>query len=564
MTILHTLIVSFLFCLLHGVQATEGSGGSSGDSPGDNPAQWSGWGGNIHNNRWSAQNNLLSSANIRSLADHCTLNFPIGVSATPVVSGDAVYFPTWDGLFVALDYRSCRVLWQVNVTSIIHNFKTPTPFQAQNTRPVSRTSPQIDGNVVYFGTLTHALVVAVSKTTGRTLGVVQINDHPLAIITMSPTFFDGKLFVGTSSTEENVTLLPGYRCCSFVGNMVAVAFNAASGRFRVVWDISSISKPRQREGWAGAALWGSQPSIDVSRRLVFVGTGNAYSLSNATIHCQASRVPPEVPYTTNIDTCLPSDVWQDSVLAINLDSGRVAWVQQRPGVDMFTAACGYPNFGPQNTELCRGIPGPDSDFGMAPTFVPSSRHSGGGDKVVVGRKNGELYALSPQDGHIFWVTVTSPKGITGGLSWGIAVDDSRAYFTAINSDYKTWQLQPSGQTITRSAYGAVSLSNGAVLWETAVPRSGLSLGPPTVVGDLVLVARTGQDPNGTASYDQSQGGLVALNKVTGGVIQDLVLSTNFHGGVAIEGQYVLFGTGYSGFGAPALVPGVFHVMKVRT
>ncbi len=541
--------LTVLLGLLFGVQAH-----------GTSEPEWSGWGGNIRNNRWASQNSIISSANILSIADHCNASFTVGVSATPVISGSAVYFPTWEGLFVALDYTSCQVLWQINVTAIIYAYAPVSTFQAQNTRPVSRTSPQINGNVVYFGTLTHALVVAVNKNTGSTVGIIQINPDPIAIVTMSPTFFDGKLFIGASSVEENLTLLPGYQCCSFVGNMVALSFNAATGQFRVLWNVSSISQRRHREGWAGAAIWGSQPSIDTSRRQVFVGTGNAYSASNATTRCQLSVVPPETPYTLNSDGCLPSDVWQDSVIAIDIDHGNVNWVQQRPGVDIFTAACGYPGFGAQNTTLCPGIPGPDADFGMAPTYVPNS---GGQDKVVVGRKNGDLYAISAQNGHVLWATTTGPGGITGGLSWGISVDDSRVYFTVINANYKTWQLQPSGQTINRSAYGAVSLSNGAVLWETAVPMNGVSLGPPTVVGDIVLVARTGQDPDGTASYDQSQGGLVALNKATGHVIMDFGLSTNFHGGVAIQGQYVLFGTGYSGFGAASLVPGGFHVMRVR-
>src|SRR3569833_597775 len=119
--------------------------------------------------------------------------------------------------------------------------------------------------------------------------------------------------------------------------------------------------------------------------------------------------------------------------------------------------------------------------------------------------------MSAADGHILWATSTSPKGITGGLSWGIAVDDSKVYFTAINADFKTWQQQPSGQTVNRSAYGAVSLSTGAIHRETVVPMYGVALGPPSVVGVLVLVARRGLDPDCTASYDQSLGGLVALN-----------------------------------------------------
>jgi hypothetical protein len=89
------------------------------------------------------------------------------------------------------------------------------------------------------------------------------------------------------------------------------------------------------------------------------------------------------------------------------------------------------------------------------------------------------------------------------------------------------------------------------------------MGPPTIVGELILVARTGQDPAGTSKYDQSQGGLVALSKNNGKVINDRTLSTNFHGGVALDGPYVLFGTGYSGPGAAATVPGGFHVLKAK-
>jgi outer membrane protein assembly factor BamB len=116
--------------------------------------------------------------------------------------------------------------------------------------------------------------------------------------------------------------------------------------------------------------------------------------------------------------------------------------------------------------------------------------------------------------------------------------------------------------VNRSAYGAASLATGDLLWETAVPQNGVAYGPPGVVGDLVLVARTGQDPNGTSNYDQTPGGLVALDKRTGTVIMDYALDTNFHGAVAIRDRYVLFGLGYSGFEPLALIPGSFNVLKV--
>jgi outer membrane protein assembly factor BamB len=187
------------------------------DSPTASFPTWSGWGANFYNNRWASQNSDISSSSILSLASHCLVSYPLGVSATPVVFGDNVYYPTWNGSFVALDYTTCQVLWKISVTDIVVNFAPISQLQANVSFPVSRTSPQIDGEILFFGTQLHALVVAVNRLTGQTLGAIQINSHPVAIVTQSPTFYNGVLFVGSSSLEEDAALLPGYVCCSFVG-----------------------------------------------------------------------------------------------------------------------------------------------------------------------------------------------------------------------------------------------------------------------------------------------------------------------------------------------------------
>jgi hypothetical protein len=53
-------------------------------------------------------------------------------------------------------------------------------------------------------------------------------------------------------------------------------------------------------------------------------------------------------------------------------------------------------------------------------YVPTRDGVG---KLVVGRKNGELYSMAADNGHILWTTATGPSGVNGGLSWGIAVDE---------------------------------------------------------------------------------------------------------------------------------------------
>jgi outer membrane protein assembly factor BamB len=526
-------------------------------------AEWTGWGGNYLNNRWASQNNAISSSSIHSLVPHCNISYPVGVSATPVLSGNTVYYPTWNGSFAALDYTTCKILWQINVTAIISSYAPLTDLQKKVTRPISRTSPQVDGDVLYFATLTHALTVAVNRFTGRVLGMVQINSHPLAVVTMSPTFYDGKLFIGTSSAEgEAASSQPGYVCCSFVGNVLALKFDHNSRKFKVLWNIPMIPEAQAAAGWSGAAVWGSQPSIDTSRGQVFFATGNTYSIPQVIINCQdATKNITAVVEGRVGDPCLPEDIWQESVLAIDIKLGLVNWIHQLPALDAYNGACGSATR-PKNPAQCPQTPGLDADFGMAPTFVPGSPSSPHGkDVVVLGQKNGILHAFSAQAGRLFWSTATGPGGGAGGLSWGIAIDDAQIYFTATNPLYRSWQLQPSNETIDRSAYGAASLSDGTLLWQVPAPSKGVAYGPPSIVGNLVLVAMTGTDPNGTKTYDSTAGSLVAIHKATGKIIDEFGLDTNFHGGVAVQGKYVLFGAGYSS--TKQVVPGAFYVMRVK-
>lgn len=55
---------------------------------------------------------------------------------------------------------------------------------------------------------------------------------------------------------------------------------------------------------------------------------------------------------------------------------------------------------------------------------------------------------------------------------------------------------------------------------------------------------------------------MATDKATGVVLLDHWLSKNFHRGVAIQDRYILFGTGYWGFGSPGDAPGAINVMRV--
>ncbi|KAH7866564.1 hypothetical protein Vadar_022017 [Vaccinium darrowii] len=74
-------------------------------------------------------------------------------------------------------------------------------------------------------------------------------------------------------------------------------------------------------GYSGAAIWGSSPSIDITRNLVYIGTGNLYNAPPEVLAFQAKQnnqtTKPGQP-----DQCIGLDVNVDSMMAFDLDSGK--------------------------------------------------------------------------------------------------------------------------------------------------------------------------------------------------------------------------------------------------
>jgi hypothetical protein len=451
---------------------------------------------------------------------------------------------------IALDYSACKIKWQINVTQIIVDFK-PLPAPPDLTFvAASRTSPQVDAanNILYFGTLMHALMVAVDLRTGKILGYKQVNSHPFAVNTVSPTLFNGIIYTAGSSMEESAINVPGYKCCSFVGNAIALKFSRATGRFTTIWDVPMLppDDPTQPGAWSGAAIWGSQPSIDASRRQVFYATGNVYSVPDAYLPCLSPNA------SLSSSKCLPDRVWQEAVLAIDLYSGRVNWVRHLGALDAWNGAC-FQN--PVNTELCPGTPGVDADFGMAPAFVPGAGKDGR-DVLVVGQKNGNLYSIDSASGAVQWTTVVGPGHSSGGLSWGVAVDGKNVYFTEINAGGVPWKPQPANDTvITNSAYGSASVLTGAILWETPVAKNSSSSFPPTLIGDLILTGRA--DPLAVGVGLSSS--LVAVKKATGEIVMDFPLDSYSQAGISVQDKYIMLGSGYH-----TALDGSFYVLTVGT
>jgi outer membrane protein assembly factor BamB len=287
---------------------------------------WSGWGGNIFNNRW-ALNSQASSKSVGKIEEHCRITYPVGVSAVPTLKEDIAYYPTWSGVFVALNYKTCVVKWQINVTDIIYKYAPVTQLQTTFIAPVARTSPQIDdkAGVIYFGTLTHSLLIAADLKNGQILGKIKTHPHELAILTQSPTLYQGKLILGTSSMEVSAASIPTYPCCSFVGTIAAFTFDKRSKQFSVAWNRTTLPEPYGPSGWSGASVWGSSAAIDPRRNQVVVATGNNYKAPASVVACLNA--------TNNDMSCIPDGASLESVLALDINSGNINWRMRTNALD---------------------------------------------------------------------------------------------------------------------------------------------------------------------------------------------------------------------------------------
>ena len=251
---------------------------------------------------------------------------------------------------MALNYKTCEEVWKTNITQVISDFAPITAAQALVTSPVSRASPYFQDGILYVGTLIHALLLAVDASDGAIIAQTQVDAHPLAVLTQGATVYNGKIFVGASSVEETAAaIVPGYECCSFVGHMNAYTLDGASGQFSEVWSVSMLPDPPGE--WSGIAVWGSQPSVDQTRDQVYIATGNVYTAPKEFSDCAKS--------TNETSKCLPDNVWQESVIALDIDTGHINWANVISPLDAWTVACVPGAATSKNQDNCPPAPGPD-------------------------------------------------------------------------------------------------------------------------------------------------------------------------------------------------------------
>ncbi len=382
-------------------------------------ALWSGWSPGDGNRRFqSAEAAGLNETTVPRLRFKWALGYPDATHAwaLPAVAGGRVFVGSHNGTVYSLDAASGCIHW--------------TFVAGGGVRTAISLSPRAGGrHAIYFGD-SNATAYALDAETGEVLWRTRVDDHPLGRITGAPTLHGEQLFVATSSYEEVDTASPLYECCTFRGSVSAL--DAATGA--VQWKTYTSEEPKPRgKTTAGLTLWGpsgagiwTAPAVDATRGVIYVSTGNDYSE--------------------------PAGPTSDAVIAFDMTSGAIRWIQQITPDDVYIGGCRPGDVNPN----CPQAVGPDFDFGNPPilTTRPDGR-----DVIVIGQKSGVGFALDPdREGAILWEYRAGQGSSLGGMEYGSAVDGDRVYFPV--SDINT--SSPGG-------LHAVDLATGARAWYAPPP-----------------------------------------------------------------------------------------------
>jgi len=419
--------------------------------------EWSGWGADLSNTRFQTEKAAgITKSDVPKLKLKWAFGFPMGISAysPPAIASGRIFVGTDIGWVYSLDAKTGCVYWGYETGITVRPAISIGPVKGQGNAKYG----------VFFGDA-KANVYGLDAQNGKLLWKRKVDEFFLARITAAPKFYNGRLYVPVSSSEEWQSGNQDYECCTSRGSVVAL--NANNGE--QVWKrfVMDDPKPTQKNdngvqlyGPAGGSVWNS-PTVDPVRHAIYFGTGDTETE--------------------------PAQPLGDAIVAVDMDSGKVLWSYQAVVDDAFMGGCN----GPNKSKACPSVMGPDGDIGNSPILrtLPDGKRV-----LIAGTKAGEVFALDPDNkGKLLWRVAANSGGGRGGIVWGGAADAANVYYglgsggmTALNmaNGQKVWfaPINPAGVRSSTNAAAtmipgvvfvagadgklhALSASDGSALWE---------------------------------------------------------------------------------------------------
>ncbi|HJW12730.1 MAG TPA: PQQ-binding-like beta-propeller repeat protein, partial [Albitalea sp.] len=324
---------------------------------------WNGWGNGTTNARYAKDGGVtaadLPKLKLKWAFGYANIN---SARAQPAYAGGRLFVASENAEVHALDPKTGCTHWTFIANGGIRSALVVGPYKTAGR----------SGFAVYFGDM-KAYAYAVDANTGQQIWVRKVDAHPAASITGAVAVSGGRVYVPVQGlSEEGQGGRGGYQCCTFRGSVSALDANTGA----VVWKTYTVeeSKPRaknkdgvQMYGPAGGGIW-SSPTVDMARRSVYFATGNGYA-------------DPVQPMT-------------DSVVAVDMQTGKVKWFYQGTKGDSWLGGCPEKSTG----SGCPEVSGPDHDFSAAPMLATID----GRQLIVIPQKSGMAHGINPDTGAMVW------------------------------------------------------------------------------------------------------------------------------------------------------------------
>ncbi|XVF60456.1 hypothetical protein PTKIN_Ptkin08bG0048200 [Pterospermum kingtungense] len=281
-------------------------------------------GGILLNRRFTDKETKISPATVPRLRLKWKFNAGRDISATPAIFEGTLYFPSWDGYLYAVKASNGNLIWKQNLQQLTGLNSTGAILNVNVT--VSRTTPTIADDLLIFGLVGPAYIVAVKRSSGKLVWSTQLDKNSKAVITMSGTYYKG------GDLEHRRMLCFSWKLCQ----------TKCQDWQNLVATYMLPDNFGKRGEYAGAAIWGSSPSIDVRRNHVHIATGNLYSAPKNVTDCQ-ERQNNQTDVPTHPDECVEPENLSDSILALDLDTGKIKRYNQLGGYDVWFFACNNPS-----------------------------------------------------------------------------------------------------------------------------------------------------------------------------------------------------------------------------
>jgi len=475
--------------------------------PMENPsssAAWNGWGADTGNNRFQpAKAAGLTADQVPNLKLKWAFGFPGGVNAyaQPSIVSGRVFVGSDTGYVYSLDAATGCVYWSFQTLAGVRNAMTVGPIKGHGAAKYA----------VFFGDL-HTNVYALNAQTGEMLWTQHVDDNFTSRVTAAPTLYAGRLYVPVSSYEEFAAKSLDYQCCTFRGSVLALDANTG----KQIWKNYTIPeevKPTRKNSAgtqlyapAGGSVWNS-PTVDVKRHAIYFGTGDSETE--------------------------PAAKTSDSVMAFDMNTGKMLWYYQAQADDAFLGGCR----GDGITDNCPKVEGPDADIGNSPLLLTLKN---GKQVLVAGTKDGDVFGLDPSNrGEQLWRIKVADQP-RSGVVWGGSADGETIYYG----------LSGGGAVAVNAATGkriwaAPIAEPGKRIWNAAAVTS-----TPDAVfvagGDGKLRAISTADGHSLWEYDSARE-FTTVNQVPakGGSMRAA--------GMTVAGGMVFVSSGYAVF--PMDVPG---------